>query len=233
MSEQSSSRVPLSTSRLVGVFGGAFAPIHNGHLRLAIEARERLGLDHVRLIPTGHPPHREDSAIPAERRLEWVRRAIADEPGLVADDRELRRAGHSYTFDTLAELKGEFPDASLCLLVGNDALHGLHSWKDWPRLLELAHLVSVPRPESDALPAPAVAQFLRAARAESMDELYAKPNGCWLELKLPPLAISSTRIRALAAENRSLRGLVPDTVLVHMTPLELEKLACNERSAAA
>ena len=89
-------------SAAIGIFGGAFAPFHNGHLRLALEARERLGLSQVRLIPTAHPSHRPDSRVSPQKRLEWLKLAIAKESGLVADDREIKRIGPSYTIDTLA-----------------------------------------------------------------------------------------------------------------------------------
>lgn len=190
--------------------------------------RERLRLDHVRLIPTGIPPHRRSSALPAARRLELLQRAVADEPGLVVDDRELRREGLSYTVDTLAELRSEFPEAALCLLAGSDSLHGLHGWKQWPRLFQLAHVITALRPDVHAGPAPAVQAALNAARVTRPLDLTLRQSGCWLELDLPPLAISSTRIRALLAAGRSIRGLVPDAVLTHLKSQDLEMLTRNE-----
>ncbi|MBI3172023.1 MAG: nicotinate-nicotinamide nucleotide adenylyltransferase, partial [Hydrocarboniphaga effusa] len=90
-------------SGAIGILGGTFAPIHNGHLRLAAAARDELKLSEVRLIPAAQPPLRPSPAIPAERRLHWVELAIRNEKKLVADGRELRRQGPSYTVDTLAE----------------------------------------------------------------------------------------------------------------------------------
>ena len=103
----------------IGIFGGTFAPIHNGHLQLALTARDRLGLSQVRLLPAPQPPLRHRPAIAAQRRLEWVRLAIKGHPKLVADGRELKRTGMSYTIDTLAELRDEFPATPLCLLLGS------------------------------------------------------------------------------------------------------------------
>ncbi|MGH8442621.1 MAG: nicotinate (nicotinamide) nucleotide adenylyltransferase, partial [Nevskiaceae bacterium] len=140
--------------RLIGVFGGTFAPIHNGHLRLALIARQRLGLSEVRLVPAASPPLRDAPAIPASRRLRWVRRAIARQPGLRADARELARRGPSYTFDTLASLRAQFPRAALCLLLGQDAARSLPRWHRWRELPGLAHLVIFDRPgQKPALPA--------------------------------------------------------------------------------
>src|SRR5689334_3470917 len=115
--------------RAIGIFGGTFAPIHNGHLRLAIEALEQLELAQVRLIPAARPPLRAAPAVPAQRRLRWLKLAIRGEPGLVADERELRRQGPSFTVDTVAGLRDEFPRTPLCLLLGGDAARQLPQWR--------------------------------------------------------------------------------------------------------
>ena len=132
--------------KAIGIFGGAFSPFHNGHLRLVIEARERLGLDQVRVIPTAQPVHRSESRIPPLRRLEWVRLALGRERGLVADDCEIARDGPSFTVDTLAALAEAFPRSRRVLLMGADAFAHFHTWRDWARILELAELAVVQRP---------------------------------------------------------------------------------------
>ena len=107
----------------VGILGGTFNPVHHGHLRAALELRERLGLAEVRLMPAAQPPHRETPDCPAELRAEMVSLAIADEPGLVCDRRELLRQGPSYTIDSLEELRAELGEQTgLCLIVGVDAV---------------------------------------------------------------------------------------------------------------
>ena len=105
----------------LGLFGGTFDPIHNGHLRTAFELLRALKLAEVRFMPTGNPPHRESTQADAEQRLAMVRAAVADQPGFTVDDREVRRTGLSYSVDTLAELRAEFPLRPLCLLLGMDA----------------------------------------------------------------------------------------------------------------
>lgn len=209
--------VPSPEFRIVGIFGGAFAPFHNGHLRLAIEARDRLQLDHVRLLPTAHASHRPDSAVSAQRRLEWVRAAIRHEPGLVVDDREMRRDGVSYTVDTLAELQKDLPGATLVLLMGADAFAHLHTWSRWTQLLERAHLVVVARAATRLQPSPETAAELKPRRVLRIAELQQQPAGRWLQLDLPLLDISSTRIRRLLKAGQSVRGLVPDAILHAMT----------------
>lgn len=203
------------------MLGGTFAPIHHGHLRLAIEARERLKLDEVRLIPTHQPPHRAQPAVPAARRLEWVRLAIEGEPGLVADDRELRRSGPSYTVDTLASLAAEFPESQLVLLLGADAALLLHTWHRWRDLPTLAQLVFFERPGT--------ALTLSAEVQTHLQKHHALPPQT-----LRALDISSTEIRQLLLARRSLRGLVPEAVLRAFTPEDLEQLndAPSEKTAA-
>lgn len=210
--------------KAIGIFGGAFAPFHNGHLRLAIEARERLGLQQVRLIPTAHPPHRPDSRVSPQRRLEWLRLALRRERGLIADDRELLREGPSFTVDTLAELRAEYPRASLVLLMGADAFQHLHTWHRWPELLELAHLAVVSRPGSLLDPSNETRQALGSRRAYDAVELRATPSGRWYQFEVPMLDISSTRIRRLLKQGHSVRGLVPDAILNIMTAADCAAL---------
>lgn len=210
---------------MIGVFGGTFAPIHNGHLRLAIEAREHLGLDTVLLVPAASPPLREAPVFPAARRLRWARRAIRGEPGLAVDDRELRRPGPSYTIDTLAALRAEHPRESICLLLGQDAARRLPRWHRWRELIELAHLVFFHRPgERPAFPAP-LRRALHGRAARSVAELRRRPAGLWWRGTMTPMTLSSTDIRARLAAGRSVRGLVPDAVVADITTKDLK--ACR------
>lgn len=215
----------------LGFFGGTFAPIHNGHLRLAIELKETLGLDAVQVTPSARPPHRARPGVSAERRLDWVRLAVGDEPGLVVDDREVRRAtlGQlSYTYDSLMELKREQPDARLYLLLGDDAAHQLPGWHRWRELFDLAHLVVVERPGLPPEPAAELADFLRGRKVDAARALHESPHGLWLPVRLPGLAISSTRIRSLLQAGRSVRGLVPDPVIRSLTPEDVRALTIEE-----
>ena len=118
----------------IGLFGGTFDPIHYGHLRTAFELWQALGLAEVRFMPTGSPPHRDQTHATAEHRLAMVRAAVAGQPAFVVDDREVRRSGVSYSVDTLTELRAEYPDRSLCLLLGMDAFLGLPNWHRWREL---------------------------------------------------------------------------------------------------
>lgn len=215
----------------LGIFGGTFTPIHNGHLRLAIELRERLGLAAVHVVPSHQPPHREGPMVSPQRRFEWVRLAVQDEFGLVADGRELRRPGPSYTFDTLSELRREHSTRPLLLLLGDDAANGFHSWHRWDEIPALAHLIFVERPYEPPAPAPALMALLRGRRAASVADLHRAEAGLWMTMSIPPLAISSTRVRGLLKAGRSVRGLVPEAVIRSFTAEDISLLSQDEEPA--
>ncbi|MCB1843908.1 MAG: nicotinate-nucleotide adenylyltransferase [Halioglobus sp.] len=198
----------------VGVLGGTFNPVHYGHLRSALELVETLELAHIRLMPSAEPPHREVPRCSAEHRAAMVQLAVAGEPRLLCDTRELRRAGPSYSIDSLAELRAEFGAArSLCMVLGCDALLGINRWHRWADLLSLAHIVVIARP-GWALPGEGeVAEWLQLHRLEGAAGLCNAPAGGILVTELRPLAISSTEIRELLASRRSARYLMPQSVL--------------------
>src|SRR5581483_483304 len=213
----------------IGVFGGAFAPFHNGHLRLAIEAREKLGLSQLRLVPTAHPPHRPDSRVSPQRRLEWVRLATRRERGLFVDDCEIRREGPSYTVDTLAELHKAHPRTPVCLLMGADAVAHLNHWHRWRELLKLAHIAVIQRPGAER-PEPEIVEALAGREAPDPETLRESHAGCWIRLELPTLDISSTRIRSRLKKGQSVRGLVPEPILHSFTPADIAALTQDEDS---
>jgi len=200
------------TSAPLGVFGGTFDPIHFGHLRTAFEVLQSAGLREVRFVPAGDPPHREPPRVDAAERLELVRAAIADQPGFVLDEREVRRAGRSYSVLTLGELRAELPDVPLCLIVGMDAFLGLPTWHRWTELLELAHLIVAPRPGWVAPDDGVLGNLLAERRALDPRVLHATLAGRILVQPVTQLEISSTELRDLLAAGRDPRYLVPDAV---------------------
>ena len=202
---------------MIGLFGGTFDPVHCGHLRAAHEAWESLQLDQVLLVPCGDPPHRGRPHADGAQRLAWLREAIGDHPGLVADDRELRRNGPSYSVDTLGELRAEYgPERPLLLLLGVDAFLGLPGWHRWQEILEQAHIVVIHRPGA-TLPNPdsrgsTMERLLAERLCADNDGLQQRNAGCIRFLPITPLSISSSQIRRLLAAGDDPRWLVPDSV---------------------
>jgi nicotinate-nucleotide adenylyltransferase len=206
----------------IGLLGGTFDPIHFGHLRLAEELAEVLNLDCVRLIPAGQPPHRGQPRASAAHRMEMARLAVAGNPRFVIDVREIERDSPSYSVDTLAELRAELPPAtSLVLCMGGDAFLGLTTWHEWRRLFDLAHIAVAHRPGisaswEDALPDP-LRTLLSARRCEQASDLADKPAGRVFLHTITQLDISASQIRHRALCGKSLRYLLPDSVIDYIT----------------
>jgi len=203
-----------TNSKPIGILGGTFNPIHHGHLRLALELYERLDLAKVLLIPSAHPPHRAQPSMSSQRRLEMVQAAIVGVEGLCVDDRELRRQYPSYTVDTLKSLREDYPDRSLCLILGLDAFLGLPSWYKWELLITLAHLIVVRRPDTlEEEQSPTILNFIKQYQTLNVENLKRKTGGTiWVE-EIPMLAISATQIRDLIAAGKKPHYLLPPAVL--------------------
>lgn len=195
------------------IYGGTFDPVHHGHLRLAVEIRDRLQVERVHLVPSHVPPHRDTPGATPDQRLRLLELAIDGEPGLVLDDREVRREGASYTAETLRQLRRALgPDEPLVMVVGTDAFAGFDRWQDWQQIPELAHIVVVERPGDPLDPQGVPAGLLDRRRADSAVELHRAPCGRMLTLAPPLLDISATGIRERIADGRSPRYLFPDSV---------------------
>jgi nicotinate-nucleotide adenylyltransferase len=198
--------------RPIGLSGGTFDPIHFGHLRTAFELQQTLGLTEVRFLPTGNPPHRDHPLADANLRLAMVQAAVADQPRFVVDDREVRRTGVSYSVDTLTELRAEYPDRSLCLLLGMDAFLGLPNWHRWRDLMDLAHIVVAHRPGWKAPTQGPLGELMVDRGTGSVQELHRAAAGRIYIQAVTQLEISSTELRQLIVAGRDPRYLVPDAV---------------------
>ena len=196
----------------MGIFGGTFDPIHYGHLRTAFELLETLRLPEMRFMPAGNPPHREHTIASNAQRLEMVRAATAGQPGFTVDDREMHKSGPSYSVETLAELRAEFPSRPLCLIVGMDAFLGLPKWHQWRELLSLAHLVVAHRPGWRAPTMGPLGEMLVDRGTGSVPDLHHSVAGRIYIHAVTQLEISSTDVRALIHAGRDPRYLMPDGV---------------------
>ena len=205
----------------LAIFGGTFDPVHYGHLRCADEARRKLGLENLFLLPAGSPPHRDAPQATASQRLAMLELARAEFPRLLIDDREVRRSGPSYMVDTLQELRSEFPHRPLLLLLGQDAANQLHGWSRWKRLFELAHLVVLTRPAAQTSYPRELAEQIRPRLASGASQLRDSLHGRVLHLEVSPVDISATEIKAAIAAGRRPAAMMPAAVLAYITDKRL------------
>jgi len=199
---------------MIGILGGTFDPIHHGHLRLALEMSERLGLEKVYLIVSANPPHRQMPQTPVEMRFEMVKLAIENEKMLIADNREIKRNCPSYTVETLLEMREEFGnELPICLILGMDAFLGLPTWFEWEKLLDLTHLIITQRPEINQHFSEPLQKLLEKHQTYNMDKIKEKSAGYILFEAMPMLAISATQIRQCFLEKKNPHYLLPESVL--------------------
>lgn len=187
--------------RKVGVLGGSFDPIHNGHIAVAQQAAAALGLEKVLLVPAGTPPHKDPSSLaPARDRLIMARLACSNMRGLEVCDIEVKKEGVSYTIDTVRELKRALGDeVELRLVIGEDTVGELSTWKDAGRLVEEVEFIVVCRPGFRA-DFEGLARELGSGAAEKLKDSVVKVG--------EPADVSSTEIREKVRSGESISGLV-------------------------
>jgi nicotinate-nucleotide adenylyltransferase len=189
----------MESAMRLGIFGGAFDPIHNGHLLLTQQCREQCQLDEVWFVPTKIPPHKKAGSLsPDEARVEMLKLATAGRSDFVVSEIELNREEISWTVDTLTLLRDERPEDELFFLIGADSLRDFSSWKEPETIAELATVVAVNRGEA------------------SLDELTAslKPelSASVRLVTMPGISISATDLRSRVSSGKSIRYLVPRAV---------------------
>lgn len=211
----------LKNMRL-GLLGGTFNPIHNGHLAIARQTREALGLDRILFIPTGDPPHKSHNNLaPIKDRYEMVRLAIASDPLFSISDVELRRAGKSYSIDTIRLVQQEYgANTTLFFLIGLDAFLDFPSWRKPETLLSLCSFVVISRPGLlfqslstmtllPPLPIKPLADLDAGRRSIWEVEIGAQRLIC---LRLPPSEVSASDIRKRIGQNMPVANLLPPLV---------------------
>lgn len=175
----------------IGILGGTFNPIHIGHLILAEEAREKLGLDKIVFVPAFLPPHKDNSDIaPAKERLIMVELAIKGNKNFLVSNIEIKRDGRSYTIDTLKEFKKKYPKDELYFIIGSDLLKYLDEWKDLDEIIKLVKFIVVTRP---GYPLENIPSYIKTMEIRAVD-------------------VSAFEIRKCIRENKSFRYLVPGVV---------------------
>ncbi len=215
-----------TTRQRLGLLGGAFNPIHLGHLRAAEAIRERHSLDVVVFIPTALPPHKDARPLaPFSDRLAMVRLATGNHPGFEVSDLEGRLPAPSYTVTTLEHFRDQCgDDATLFFLTGMDSFLEIDTWKDYRRLFSLADFIVFTRPGADAS---SLADVVRGK--VSPDYQWDETSGAFTAdglkrihvSRIFELDISSTDIRRLVAQDRSVRYLIPDPVREYISNKDL------------
>ncbi len=211
--------LPVTGSPRIAMYGGAFDPVHLGHLRSALEVRQTLGLDELRFVPSGNPPHRDRARASDDDRLSMLELAVRDSSGIVVDPRELRSPeipdkSKSYTIDTLESLSAENPTARLTLVIGMDQFSVFDTWHRWQELLQRFDLAVMERPgEPMSDTAKSLLSASRDNQAMPDKTRPTKPDqhhgGQINIIAVTQLQISSSRIRLDLAEKRDIQYLVP------------------------
>ncbi len=180
----------------IGILGGTFNPVHLGHLILAEEVREKLGLDKVVFVPAYLPPHKDNSDIvTALHRFRMVRLAIRGNRYFSASDTEIKREGRSFTIDTLREFKKAYPREELYFITGSDLLKYLDEWKDLSEIIRMVKFVVATRP---GYPLEKIPSYISTVAIRAVD-------------------ISAFEIRSCIREGKSFRYLVPEAVFEYIT----------------
>jgi len=211
-------------NKTIGIYGGAFDPVHIGHLNSAWELTQELPLDTIHFIPSAEPAYQKPvKATPigsSADRIAMLKLAIEHEPKWQVDDREIKRGGKSYSVDTLLSLRSEFPKARLCLILGMDVASTLHTWHRWQELWKLAHIIVMTRPNY-SLPN---ADWLTELKQRQMSDPNAlrteSSGGVWWQ-PITPLSICSTQIRESCSKNQIPRFLLPEKVIHYIKTKQL------------
>lgn len=201
----------------LALLGGSFDPVHNGHLRMAMEAA--LALDAtVALLPSGTPPHRSSPVASPAQRLAMIELALSGQDRVTVDPRELSRPGVNYTVDTLRELRDEIgPQRPLVLLIGTDQFALLDSWYRWQSIFEYAHIGVLGRAGVTSTPSASVAGHVSTRWAAASSDLSTRPAGHAVHIDTTLLDISASRIRNDLASGKSPRWLLPVPVLEYIS----------------
>ena len=192
------------------MIGGAFDPVHIGHIRIALDCMEVLDLDGVNFIPANTPPHKAVAVAAPHHRLAMLERALKPYPQLAVDDVELRRGGISYTIDTLIELRAGNPEQSFCCIMGADAFTTLPTWRRWQELTDYAHLVIIDRkPQGEQRRDQRLQDHYAGHACASPLGLRTRPGGCIHKAAVSVPDISSSQARALLNGKQNTGNILP------------------------
>ena len=199
----------------MGVFGGTFDPVHQGHLCTVASVRQQLDLAHVLFVPAARPRLRSAPTASATHRLEMLKRALASEPSFDVNDLELGRDGPSTTVLTLEALQDDYQETPICFILGIDAFLGLPQWHRWTELLGLAHFVVMSRPGT-VLPVERPTWWVRAETTD-LSIVHQRRAGSIVMIEVPPMDVAASNIRERLRAGDDISRSVPKRVIDYIT----------------
>jgi nicotinate-nucleotide adenylyltransferase len=210
--------------RLIGILGGTFDPIHNGHIRLAVEVLEKLKLDEVKLIPANIPPHRPTPfASPADRKR-MIKLAISDEKKISIDLREIENRNISYAVNTLKSLRDEFSNDILFLIIGVDVFNMIDGWKEWRSLLNYTHIIVATRSSNNKENISSVLRkWINENKIDDINLLTSVLSGYIYYIDTPIVEISSSMIRTYYTKHKNIEEYLPSNVITYIKENNLYK----------
>ena len=203
----------------MGVFGGTFDPVHQGHLRTVASVRQQLDLAHVLFVPAARPRLRSAPIASATHRLEMLKRALASEPSFEVNDLELGRDRPSTTVLTLEALHLDYQETPICFILGIDAFLGFPQWHRWTELLGLAHFVVMSRPGT-ILPVERPTWWVRAETTD-LSMVHRRRAGSVVMVEVPPMDVAASNIRERLRVGDDISHSVPKSVIDYITEHQL------------
>lgn len=201
---------------MIGILGGTFDPVHNGHVQIALDVHHALGSQETKLIPCHIPPHRDMPVVSAEQRLTMLELVAGDHPELSVDKRELEREGPSWMVDTLSSLRNELGELPMYLVLGADAFNQIDSWHEWQKLISLAHIVIADRPDCELVKSGLVAEFLNQHLTDNKQDLLQRAAGYIYRCPVTQMDVSSTKVRETIHACGDVNQLLPEKVWAYI-----------------
>ena len=215
-------RRTYSILNMIGLLGGTFDPVHKGHLQLAEQAISRLNLDEVQFLPCANPVHRQAPCVSSQHRLMMLECALKDYPVIRVNKIEIDRGGPSYMVDTLREMNLQGEQRAICLLIGVDAFNTLTDWKSPDQILAMAHLVVCRRPGSTL-----DESIFTDSHVDSVSELKQQNAGYIFSLDTDENPCSSTEVRSLLSEGKSVENCLTMPVIDYIKQNHLYGIQCE------
>ena len=197
-------------SKLIGVFGGTFDPVHNGHTKIIQNLLELIPFDEIKVIPNGQPPHRT-SVCSNNDRLEMVNLAFKGINQISVDEREIHREGPSYAIHTAREILEEYHQENIIWIMGSDAFSEIDTWFEWEDFLNIINILVMARPGSEIDSTSMAGTLILERQTSNIDDL-SRGAGKILIVEIDPINISSTQVRSNLAAGETVNELILEDV---------------------